>query len=125
MVMMQGSKSDREWDALDAVIAAPAHHVVLLENDQVRVLDARVEPGDTVPLHAHRWASVQYFLSLSDFVRRDDCGVLVVDSRLIEIPPQRPLVLWSEPIPPHTLENVGLSPIHVIVVETKEKPASA
>jgi len=31
-----------------------------------------------------------------------------------------PLVLWSEPIPPHTLENVGDRLIHAIVVELKE-----
>lgn len=110
---------------LDAVVAAPAHHAVLLENHRVRVLEARVEPGDTVPLHTHCWPGVQYFLSLGDFVRRDDRGVVVVDSRTIELPPQRPLVLWSEPMPPHTLENVGAEPIHVIVVESKaESPVS-
>jgi hypothetical protein len=44
-----------QWpDTLDAVAAAPAHHVVLLENEHVRVLEARIEAGDTVPLHTHR-----------------------------------------------------------------------
>ena len=73
-----------------------------------------------MPLHTHRWPGVQYFLSLGDFVRRDDRGVVVVDTRTIELPPQRPLVLWSEPTTTHTLENVGADPIHVIVVESKE-----
>jgi hypothetical protein len=38
----EGSASQKQWpDALDAMIAAPAHHEVLLENDRVRVLDTR------------------------------------------------------------------------------------
>jgi hypothetical protein len=117
---------DWEWpDALDAVTAAPAHHVVLLENDQVRVLEARVEAGETVPLHTHRWPGVQYFLSLADFVRRDARGEVVVDSRATQRPDTRPLVLWAQPAPPHTLENVGDKPIHAIVVESKPSPDRA
>ena len=105
---------------LDAVVAAPDHHKVIFENDRVRVLDAKVERGDTVPLHAHRWPGVQYLTSLGAFVRRDADGHVLVDSRTIDLPGERPLVLWSEPIPPHTLENVGDIAIHAIVVELKD-----
>lgn len=109
-----------QWpDSLDAVTAAPAHHVVLLENEHVRVLEARVEAGDTVPLHTHRWPGVQYFLSVSSFVRRDADGAVVVDSRSLSLPDQVPFVAWGEPTPPHTLENVGVDALHVIVVESK------
>jgi hypothetical protein len=34
-------------DSLDALVAAPKHHTLLLENEQVRVLDTRIEPGDS------------------------------------------------------------------------------
>lgn len=112
--------TDRWPDSLDAVAAAPAHHAVLFENDHVRVLDARVECGDTVPLHMHRWPGVQYILSVVDFVRRDADGEVLVDSRAAELPEERPLVLWSEPIPPHTLENIGDLPIRAIVIELKD-----
>jgi hypothetical protein len=110
-----------EWpDSLDAVVAAPEHHSVILENDRVRVLDARVEAGDTVPLHTHRWPGVQYLLRVADFLRRDGNGNVLVDSRGMDLPKDGPLVLWSEPLPPHTLENVGDRPIHAFVVELKE-----
>ena len=33
----------------DAVAAASAQHVVLLENERVRLIDAQVEAGGTVP----------------------------------------------------------------------------
>ncbi len=112
--------TDLQPDPLDAVVAAPEHHAVLFENARVRVLDARVEPGDTVPLHIHRRPGVQYLIDLVDFVRRNAEGEVLVDSRAVELPADRPLVLWSEPIPPHTLENVGDRAIRAIVVELKE-----
>ena len=116
-------KLDRQaWpDELDAVVAAPAHHTVVLENDRVGVLVARVEPGDTVPLHTHRWPGVQYLVSVADFVRRDGDGNVLVDSRATGLPKEGPLALWSEPLPPHELENIGGRPIEAIVVELKER----
>ena len=46
--------SGTEWPAfLDAVVAAPAHHEVLLENERVRVLDTRLGLGETTPGHIH------------------------------------------------------------------------
>jgi hypothetical protein len=92
-----------EWpDSLDAVVAAPEHHSVVLENVRVRVLDARVDAGDTVPLHTHRRPGVQYLLRVADFVRRDGNGSVLVDSRGMDLPKDGPPVLWSEPLPPHT-----------------------
>ena len=34
---------------LDAMTAAPAYHALLFENEHVRVLEAHVGPGETVP----------------------------------------------------------------------------
>ena len=106
-------------ESLDAPIAAPLHHTVLLENDRVRVLDARVEQGEAVPLHTHRWPGVQYILSFADFVRRNADGEILVDSRTLEMSKTTPFVLWSDPVPPHTLENIGDGVIHAIVFELK------
>ena len=47
------------WDAaLDAVVAAPNHHKVLFENENIRVLEVILPPGDEEPVHHHRWPSV-------------------------------------------------------------------
>lgn len=43
---------------LDAVAAAPAHHRVLFENDNLRVLEVTLNPQDEEPVHHHRWPSV-------------------------------------------------------------------
>lgn len=49
----------QEWpDFLDALVAAPGHHQLLIENDRVGVLDTRIAAGDRTPVHTHRWPSV-------------------------------------------------------------------
>lgn len=117
---MTATATDPRWpwpDSLDAVEAAPAHHTVVLENAFVRVLDTRVGPGETVPLHTHRWPSLLHVLSFGDVVRRDEHGAVVLDTRTLATKPSG--VVWSPPLPPHTLENVGTTPVHVLSVEVK------
>jgi hypothetical protein len=38
------------------MIAAPRPHKRMFENERARILD-RVPPGETVPVHTHRWPS--------------------------------------------------------------------
>jgi hypothetical protein len=66
------SMTGNQWPAsLDAMVAAPSHHEVLLENEHVRVLDTKLGPGESTPVHTHPWPSVLYVLSWSAFVRYD------------------------------------------------------
>jgi hypothetical protein len=106
-------------DALDALLAAPAYHALLLENDRVRVLHTHIPPGALVPLHTHRWTAVAYVMSSSDFIRRDHNGQVLFDSRQIPAPPV-PVTQWLDPLPPHTVENVGNSEISILLVELKK-----
>ena len=107
-------------EALDALQAAPLHHRLVLENERVRVLDTRIGPGDTVPSHTHRWPAVHQIKSWSDFVRRDAEGRVLVDTRGRPAPASLPFILWGEPLPPHTLENVGTAELHVVSIEIKD-----
>lgn len=108
---------------LDAVIAAPEHHRLLLENDSVRVLDTLIQPGNIVKLHTHRWPATYYILSAGDFVRRDETGQVSLDTRNLSEKPRAGQAIWSDPLGLHTLENVGPTPIHVISVEIKNVPS--
>ncbi|MBI2517059.1 MAG: cupin domain-containing protein [Opitutae bacterium] len=110
-------------DELDALVAAPKHHRVLLENAQVRVLDTRIAPGEIVPLHTHRWPATYHVISWGDFVRRDAEGKVQVDTRG-RPPVAAGAALWSEPLGPHTLENVGVTDIHVVSIELKTASAA-
>ena len=120
------NESQWPWsDALDALAAAGEHHKLLFENDRVRVLDTLIPPGEHTAVHTHRWAGVLYVLSWSVFVRRDDKGNVLLDSRLVESMAKPPASMsqWSAVLPPHSFENVGTMPFHVINVELKDTSA--
>jgi hypothetical protein len=110
-------------EELDALRAAPRDHTLLFENESVRVLDTHVLPGQTVPLHTHRWPAALYVLSWSHFVRRDGDGGVLLDSRTGGKQGEG-IAVWSGPLPPHTLENVGESALRVISVELKSPEAA-
>ena len=111
---------DNLWPAeLDALVAAPEHHALLLENDFVRVLDTRISPGARTSLHTHCWPSVLHVLSWSAFVRRDAADAVVLDSRTSPHLFRSPGTVWAQPLGPHTLENVGTAELRVICVEVK------
>ena len=111
---------DVAWpDALDALVAAPDHHTLLYENDRVRVLDTSIRPGDQTPVHTHRWPAALYILRWSQFVRYDDKGAVLLDSRTVPALQTPPPALWSEPVGPHSLLNVGAADLRVITVEVK------
>jgi len=121
--MQPPSPIQPEWpDFLDALIAAPDHHELLFENDRVRVLSTRIAAGDRTPVHTHRWPATLYIQSWSDFVRYDSDGNVEVDSRKIEALQEPLVVVWSAPLPPHSLENVGDADLDVISVELKGQP---
>ncbi len=122
---MTPASEPASWpDALDALVTSKEHHTSLLENEFVRVLDARIPAGARTALHTHRWPSVHYILSLSTFVRRDQAGNVVLDSRTLPPTALSSPAWWSAPLAPHSLENTGDRELRVISVELKT-PASS
>jgi hypothetical protein len=118
----QRDDSPMAMHPLDAMIAAPDHHAVLFENDSVRVLDTKLQPGERTPVHAHEWPAALYILRWSDFIRRDEAGTILVDSRDRPAPPE-PGGIWIDPLPPHSVENIGSAELHIIAVEVKTPSA--
>lgn len=101
----------------DAMVKAPDHHCVLLDNGKVRVLDTKVEPGQRTPVHAHEWPAALYVLSWSDFVRYDSEGNVLLDSRSFANKPAVGSALWGGPIGPHFVENVGSAVLHIVAAD--------
>jgi hypothetical protein len=113
--------NDISWnDNLDALIAAPQHHKLLFENNDVRVLDTLILPGEITNIHTHRFPASLFILSWSDFIRYDAESNIVLDSRNLANPPVAHAALWSEPLLPHALQNIGNQNLHVISVELKK-----
>lgn len=110
-----------DWPAeLDAVIAAPKNHKILLENEQVRVLEVSLAPGEKEPLHHHKWASILYIQEAGDFIDYDEKDNVIFDTRTLETPLQLPLTMYKGPEAPHAPVNLSeTKPIRLIRVEIK------
>ena len=97
--------------SLDPAESNPDHYTVVFENDRVRVLEYRDQPGDRTTPHAHP-DSVMY--TLSSFRRRLVSGGTERDVEL-----EAGLTAWL-PAQEHLGENIGDTPTHVLFVELKE-----
>jgi hypothetical protein len=106
-------------DALDALVAAPDHHTLVFENDRVRVVRTRIPPGQTVPVHTHRWPFVLCISKWSDLVRRDPQANILMDTRALEKPSLH-AATWQESLTPHSVENVGDTEFDALNVEIKD-----
>lgn len=110
-----------DWPAnLDAVIAAPDNHKVLMENEKVRVLEVTLLPGETEEVHHHRWPSVLYIQEAGDFIDYDGDGNIIMDSRQIKPALKFPMTMWKDAEAPHSVENLSKTiTIRLIRVEMK------
>ena len=64
--------------------------------------------------------AVLYIMGTSDFVRYDDRGNVLFDTRTTGQLPEVGQAIWSLPLRPHFVENIGGSEIRVISVELKD-----
>ena len=103
---------------MDALLAAPASHRVLLENDRVRVLEVVIEPGAREPEHTHQAASVM-IVDEPARIRYYAGGALRFESQARAGSPSGVRVRWMEPEGPHSVENIDQHRYHAIRVELR------
>ena len=106
--------------------ATPLFHRLLLENDEVRVLETRIGPGE-VPVHTHCRLSVLTTLATAHFVRRDGEGAVLGDSRAAGSLPEAGTCVWLEAMPPHSVKpahHVAEPRLHVSAPTTR-RPGQA
>lgn len=97
--------------AQDPVKLAPDKLKVILENDTVRVFEARLKPGEKLGMHSHP-KSIAYFMSSSKLKST------FPDGRSVIIEKKAGDILWREPVR-HAEENVGTTDLVVLVLEFK------
>ncbi len=98
--------------AQDAVKTQPESNKVLLENDRVRVIEVTVAPGSALKTHSHP-AHVIYFLGDAETRQTDAAG------KVAEVAGKKGEARAVDAVT-HQVDNVGKTPIHVIVVELKD-----
>jgi len=98
--------------AQDLAKISPQDVKVLLENDRVRVLEVRHQPGVKEPMHSHP-AYVSYYLDATRV------KVTLPDGKTVEKDRKAGEVQFSEPVT-HALENIGTTEQHVLVIELKK-----
>ena len=98
--------------AQDPVKLAPGQYKVLLENEQVRVFEYRLKPGEKEPTHSHPFGVVVYFFSNAKLRTTLPDGRSVEDSR------KAGEAIWREPVT-HAGENIGNTELPALVIEPK------
>lgn len=107
-------------DSLDAVMAAPDTHKILLENERVRVLEVAIPPHTKEPVHTHRWPSVIRVDVRSKIRYYNAQGKVLFESGSTNRKDMKPVTQWLEPEAPHAVENMTDIPYHAIRVELKK-----
>ncbi|SNY61411.1 cupin domain-containing protein [Paractinoplanes atraurantiacus] len=95
----------------DPTVTDPGLYKVVFENERVRVLEYRDEPGDRT--HPHRHPD-SVMVTLSAFQRRVSAGDRTVD---VDLPAGQARWLGAQE---HVGENTGTTATHSIFVELKE-----
>jgi beta-alanine degradation protein BauB len=96
---------------LDPVKLDPAHHLVLFENERVRVLRTILVPHVKNPLHEHPHYVVVYLTDLHT-------TMTLADGRSIDNPRKPGEIAWRDPLK-HVTENIGDHTAMEIQVELK------
>ena len=97
---------------LDPVALDPDKFEVRFENDRVRVLEAKVAPGQGHGMHTH---PKHLIYTLSSYKVKDT----FTDGSTKSMERDAGEVLWGDAIT-HATKNVGDTPVHCLIIELKK-----
>ena len=107
---------DLAQDSLDSVNVDPAHHKVLFENDQVRVVRWSVAAGDATLYHSH---PNNLNICLTDY----NGNVTGPDAKVFRVQARAGSIGWRQS-GSHAVANLGDRPMEGVIVEPR-RPASS
>jgi quercetin dioxygenase-like cupin family protein len=96
---------------IDPVHASPANYKTLLENDQVRVVEMTLKPGERDEWHSHPDETVY-------FARGSKVRITLEDGNSMEADLPDGHVMWHEAWT-HQVENIGSRDLMAVIVERK------
>ena len=98
--------------AQDAVKVAPDNFKVLAENEQIRVVQDTLAPGETEAMHTH--PAGWYYVTMPGTMKvtRADGKTEIWNAKAGE-------QAWMDADPPNTSENIGKTTIQYVLMEVK------
>ena len=103
--------------AVDALTASPDNFRLVLENDRVRVLEYILLPGKRDHRHTHP-------RRVAHVIAGGTLRIHFPDGRHMDFEEKAGDTSWGNPAPLHDTENIGTTPIKILLVEVKDGPAS-
>lgn len=97
---------------VDPVTQSPQFYKVLIDNERVRVLEYRLKPGESEPMHRHPAGVVHYF-SDAKFLSSS------ADGKSVEASVKAGDTVWRDETT-HAAVNIGRTEAHGIAVELKD-----
>ena len=98
---------------VDALTASPDNFRLMLENDRVRVLEYTLLPGRKDQRHTHPQR-------VAHVISGGRLRVHFPDGRHLDFDEKTGDSSWSAASPLHDTENIGTTPIKILLVEVKE-----
>jgi len=110
-VMVFGCVCSGALLAQDLAKVAPKNSKVLLDNEQVRVMEVWLKPGESLPTHSHP-GNVVYFIT------GGKTKTTFADGKVTETEHKADEAIWSDPVT-HSNQNTGTALQKALVVELK------
>jgi quercetin dioxygenase-like cupin family protein len=101
-----------EQPQVDALTASPETFRLVLENETVRVLEYTLLPGQKDRPHTHPQR-------VAHVVSGGTLRIGLPDGNTIIVEEKAGTSAWSDPAPLHDTENIGTTPIVILLVEVK------
>lgn len=119
----QLKEEQKEWnypDSLDATTAAPSSHIVLFENEKVRILNVLIKAGEKEPMHTHSRESVMIVDHPARIRYYDENNEVVFQSEKenYSYEPREPAWMKIEGL--HSVENIDTLDYSATRIELKE-----
>lgn len=119
----QSKEEQKEWnypDSLDATKAAPNSHIVIFENEKVRILNVLIKAGEKEPMHTHNRESVMIVDQPARIRYYDENNEVVFESKKenFSYEPRQPS--WMEIEGLHSVENIDTVVYSATRIELKK-----
>lgn len=96
----------------DAYTANPSVYQFLFENERVRVMEMKLQPGEEIPMHQHDYPHSVYVLEAGQLTTTTAEGARLVSETKVG------QLIWLD-AKPHALKNTGTTTVRALLTEVK------